>query len=208
VKALHLVALLSSVGLIAIACGGSSPSSIDDTSGGASDAGAGGANADGNVGSGSGDGGGTTNDGGGGGTGSDGGPTTGSDGGGPTKDAGGGADSGLLCPDEGGKYTIALEGQGCGNLSASSSECITQPSCNAFIAPLSGGGQGLGTNSPVSLGLDGSFTMGSIKEGNLDRTGCAGKWDPVKSVLVIDCGGTGTAQSCVVTMTRVSTSCK
>jgi hypothetical protein len=82
-----------------------------------------------------------------------------------------------------------------------------QTSCDASISALGGGGAGLGTNSAISLALDGSFSNAAVKEGNSSRSGCTGKWDPVKSELVIDCGGVGTAQSCVVTMTRVATTC-
>jgi hypothetical protein len=106
------------------------------------------------------------------------------------------------CPDEAGAYSIALTGAGCGNLSATASECVMQDVCTITLTTTGGG---LAGTTP--LGTDGSFANGAITEGTGNRTGCTGTWDPGKSTLTVDCGGIGSGQSCIATLTRTASSC-
>jgi hypothetical protein len=46
---------------------------------------------------------------------------------------------------------------------------------------------------------DGSFSGADLQLGTVNRTGCTGTWDAPTSTLVVDCGGVGTSQSCIVT---------
>jgi hypothetical protein len=107
------------------------------------------------------------------------------------------------CPDQHGAYTIALSGQGCGDLSATGPECVTQSACAITFASTGGGLSGTAT-----LGMDGSFTGAAITEGTGNRTGCTGTWNAGTSTLTVDCGGVGTSQSCVATLTRTSLTCQ
>jgi hypothetical protein len=106
------------------------------------------------------------------------------------------------CPDQHGAYSIAISGQGCGDLNASAPECITQSACTITLA--SSGGA---LNGTAALAMDGSFTGAAITEGTGNRTGCVGMWNPGTSVLTVDCGGVGTSQSCRATLTRTSKTC-
>jgi hypothetical protein len=110
------------------------------------------------------------------------------------------------CPDQHGAYSVALTGQGCGDLNASAPQCITQSACTITLASsASTGGNAL--NGSAMLGLDGAFTGAAITEGTVNRTGCVGMWNASTSVLTVDCGGVGTSQSCRATLTRTSKTC-
>jgi hypothetical protein len=106
------------------------------------------------------------------------------------------------CPNQAGAYSIALSGAGCGDLSATAPECITQSACAVTFTASAGGLAGT-----ASLGMDGSFTGAAITEGTGNRTGCTGTWNAGTSTLTLDCGGVGSSQSCVATLTRTSQSC-
>jgi hypothetical protein len=106
------------------------------------------------------------------------------------------------CPDQHGAYSISISGQGCGDLNATGSECVTQNACTITFA--SSGGA---LNGTAMLGMDGSFTGAAITEGTVNRTGCTGTWAAGTSTLTVDCGGIGTSQSCVATLTRTSKTC-
>jgi hypothetical protein len=106
------------------------------------------------------------------------------------------------CPDQHGAYAIAISGQGCGDLAASAPECVTQSACHATF--ISSGGALTGT---ASIAMDGAFSGAAITEGTSNRTGCTGTWDAGTSTLTIDCGGTGSSQSCIATLTRTSMTC-
>ena len=113
-------------------------------------------------------------------------------------------DGGGSCPDLGGSYSLSHTGDGCGDLSTDVIECLQQDNaCRAQIKV--GGGGGTGLEAAVTVGSDGSFDGANVKLGSADRSGCTGTWDQGSSTLTIDCGGTGTSQSCVVTLTRTST---
>jgi hypothetical protein len=55
---------------------------------------------------------------------------------------------------------------------------------------------------------DGSFDGAALTEGTVDRTGCTGTWDATTSTMTVDCGGTGSSQSCVVALTQTGTKCQ
>jgi hypothetical protein len=206
VKPLRIASLVASLTVVAVACGGSSGSSIDDTNGTqGSDAGGSGSGSDGSVngpGTDGGNGGGNGKD-----AGNGGGNTNDAGGTGGGKEGGGGGDSGGACPDEAGRYTMTIAGAGCGNLSTNNDECVTQSACTINAFALGMGGNGLEASN-ITIDMLGAFSMAPVKEGNAARGGCVGTWDDAKSTLTIDCGGTGSTQSCIVTLTRSSTSCK
>jgi hypothetical protein len=65
--------------------------------------------------------------------------------------------------------------------------------------------KGLSGSTPIQN--DGAFSNAAINEGSAPRTGCTGAWNGGTSTLVIDCGGTGTGQSCEATLTRMVAAC-
>ena len=133
----------------------------------------------------------------------------GGDGGGGGGGDGGSRDGAIVrgdggsCPDIGGSFSLSHSGDGCGDLSTDVIECVQVD--NQCGAQLKASGSGGGVEGTVFLGADGSFSDGNLKLGSTDRRGCTGTWDSGTSTLTIDCGGTGTSQSCVVTLTRTST---
>jgi hypothetical protein len=199
----HLAVLAACTVLAAFnGCSGSNP---------AIDGGSGGGNGGGLSTGGGGNGGGVSTGGGGGAAGggvSTGGGTAGGGAGGGTS-AGGGTGGGGLndagCPDESGSYTIALMGAGCGDTSAGAPECLTQTGCALTLT--SSGAAGSGLNGTVNLDDAGTFSNGAVREGTGNRTGCVGTWAPGTSTLTVDCGGVGTSQSCVTTLSRTSATC-
>jgi hypothetical protein len=110
------------------------------------------------------------------------------------------------CPDQHGAYSIAISGQGCGDLNATAPECITQTACAITFASNAPGGP-TALNGTAMLAMDGSFTGAAITEGTGNRTGCVGAWNASSSTLTVDCGGVGTSQSCRATLTRTSSTC-
>ena len=110
------------------------------------------------------------------------------------------------CPDQHGAYSVAISGQGSGDLNASAPECVTQSACTiTFASSAPAGGNALnGTAMPA---MDGSFTGAAITEGTANRSGCVGMWNASTSTLTIDCGGVGSSQSCRATLTRTSKTC-
>jgi hypothetical protein len=110
------------------------------------------------------------------------------------------------CPDEHGSYTITLTGAGCLNLNANAPQCITQNMCTITLVSTTTTGPA-GLNGTAMLGMDGSFSNGAIREGTANRTGCTGTWDAATSTLTVDCGGMGTTQSCIATLTQTSKTC-
>jgi hypothetical protein len=110
------------------------------------------------------------------------------------------------CPDQHGAYSIVLSGQGCGDLNASAPQCVTQNACTITFAS-SSPAAGNALNGTAMPGMDGSFTGAAIMEGTGNRTGCTGTWNESASALAVDCGGSGTSQSCIATLTRTSKTC-
>jgi hypothetical protein len=107
------------------------------------------------------------------------------------------------CPTEKGAYSLTLSGQGCGSTSTNVQECINQTGCTITI--VSSGPQVKGVDGTTPIQGDGSFTNASMNEGHTARTGCTGTWN--NGVLVVDCGGVNTSQSCIATLTQTSPMC-
>src|SRR5579883_2515404 len=81
-------------------------------------------------------------------------------------------EAGPQCPDERGKYTLIASGAGCGDLSMSAPQCITQSACIITFLSASAGGAGRALNGAANLAGDGSFMDATIREGTIQRTGC------------------------------------
>jgi hypothetical protein len=115
------------------------------------------------------------------------------------------AESGTACPTVAGSYTIVASGLGCTGVNASAPECIVQSGCD--ITFNSKGTAGNAINGTATLAADGSFTDATLTEGTSMRSGCVGTWSASLARVVVDCGGTGTAQSCRLTLTRKALVC-
>jgi hypothetical protein len=72
---------------------------------------------------------------------------------------------------------------------------------------VSSGSGGTAVNGVIDLQNDGSFSGAALQFGSVQRTGCVGQWDAGMQTLTLDCGGMGSSQSCIVTMTRTGSSC-
>ncbi len=121
-------------------------------------------------------------------------------------DIGNPAADGSACPIESGQYSLQLSGIGCGDTSATVTECIQQNQCAIQIDFNGGSGKGLKGQTPIAS--DGSFTNASIEEGSTTRTGCTATWNQQTHTLVVECGGTSASQSCIATLVRTSETCK
>jgi hypothetical protein len=116
--------------------------------------------------------------------------------------SGGGA-----CPDELGAYTVMVTGAGCSDLTAGAPQCIKAGSSPCQVQLVSQGSAGAALNGTVDLDMAGSFANGAITEGTVRRTGCTGTWNSATSQLTVDCGGVGSSQSCIATLTRTGNTC-
>lgn len=121
-------------------------------------------------------------------------------------DSGSGGDAAVSCLDETGKYSITSSGSGCGALTTAVPICINQiKACTVSITTDSSGANVV--SGQIDINADGSMTNATVQEAASTRTGCVGAWDAASSTLTIDCGGTGTSQSCRVTLVRTAASC-
>jgi len=122
----------------------------------------------------------------------------------------GGSAGGANCPDVFGTYgTITTLGAGCGDINASAPQCIkgTTSACALhFTSVVPGGGPGA-VNGGANLKSDGTFEGASIILGSVQRSGCIGSWSESSSTMEVTCGGTGSSQSCTVSLVRTSTTC-
>ncbi len=129
---------------------------------------------------------------------------------GPTTGDGGSQDGNMVaaCPDLSGAYTggIVASGQGCGNLNVDANECIQQMGCHIVFLSTSLTGTPAVTGE-AQIDNVGAFMGAGLVLGTNMRTGCTGQWDAQTQTLTVDCGGTGSAQSCTVTMTRKQARC-
>jgi hypothetical protein len=66
---------------------------------------------------------------------------------------------------------------------------------------------GKGVDGIVSIDMNGGFSSQNVKLGSTQRTGCSATWNGQAGTFTIDCGGTGSGQSCVVTLTRTGKTC-
>jgi hypothetical protein len=112
-----------------------------------------------------------------------------------------------VCPDELGAYAVTIAGAGCGNLAPGAQQCIEAGASACQVLFISQGNAGSGLNGSVALDMGGNFANGAVVEGNAERTGCTGTWNPMTSQLTVDCGGMGTSGSCVATLTRTGNIC-
>src|SRR5215831_13931352 len=107
------------------------------------------------------------------------------------------------CPDVFGAYSMVMTtGAGCGDLNTSAPQCIagTNQACFAhFMSVVSGGGAGA-VNGGAMLQMDGSFNNANLIFGSVQRSGCIGSWNETTQTMTANCGGTGSSQSCTVTM--------
>jgi hypothetical protein len=115
-----------------------------------------------------------------------------------------------VCPNVRGAYSIAVvDGQGCGDLNPSAPQCIRQGALGVcditFVSRAPSGVPAI--NGDPALQSNGSFAGGALTEGTVNRTGCTGSWNAPTSTMTVDCGGTGSSQSCVVAMQRVADTC-
>jgi hypothetical protein len=100
-----------------------------------------------------------------------------------------------------------ITGAGCGDLVPGASQCIKQGAGMCQVSLVSQGAAGSALNGSVSLDMSGDFANGNIKEGTVQRSGCTGTWNAAASQLTVDCGGLGSSQSCVATLTRTGNAC-
>jgi hypothetical protein len=112
------------------------------------------------------------------------------------------------CPNELGAYTVTVAGLGCGDLVPTAPQCIQAGPTPCEVLLVSQGTAGEALNGDVDLDMNGNFTSGAVKEGSVQRTGCTGTWNAATSQLIVDCGGTGSSQSCIATLTRTGTTCQ
>jgi hypothetical protein len=124
-----------------------------------------------------------------------------------TSDASDGAPP--ACPLVAGAYSVTiLDGSGCGaTLNANARQCILQAGCAVTFSSTATGNAKVALNGAASLQSDGSFTGAAITEGTLARTGCTGSWDSGTSTMTVDCGLTGSSQSCVLAVQRTGSVC-
>jgi hypothetical protein len=115
------------------------------------------------------------------------------------------------CPDVRGAYAIVVvEGLGCGDLNSTAPQCIRQgqpAACGIAFRSTTSGGAMPAVDGNASLENNGTFADASLTEGSVDRSGCTGSWNPATSTLTVDCGGSGSAQSCVLALKRTGAVC-
>lgn len=121
------------------------------------------------------------------------------------------------CPNTLGGYSfLTATGLGCGDIDITAKQCIqfggNVGSSNACFIRFHSEQPtpGRAVNGPatgVDLQSDGTFTNADLKEGTVNRTGCIGSFNSATQTMTVTCGGTGTSQSCVVTMVRSSLTC-
>jgi hypothetical protein len=112
------------------------------------------------------------------------------------------------CPNVLGQYSVSIMGQGCSDLNPSAPQCIkgTSTACTAHFVSVPATGPGA-VNGAAMLMMDGSFSGAMLLFGTQQRSGCVGTWDAATSTMTADCGGMGSSQSCIVTLTRTSLIC-
>jgi hypothetical protein len=112
------------------------------------------------------------------------------------------------CPDVTGAFSVSMSGAGCGNLNTGAPQCIAPSGTDCVVdfvsTPTTGNAA---VNGQATIQMDGSFTNAALMFGTAQRTGCVGSWNAATSTLTADCGGVGSTQSCIVTLTRTGASC-
>jgi hypothetical protein len=115
------------------------------------------------------------------------------------------ADSGAPCPTVAGSYTIVVSGLGCTGANPSAPECITQSGCDIKFTSSATAGNAI--NGTATMDPNGSFMDAALTEGTAMRSGCSGNWSPSLSTMTVDCGGSGSSQSCRLVLTREALVC-
>lgn len=203
-------------GMIIVACGGSSSTIADLADSGGAD----GATSDGAAGGDSGD---TTDTGGG----TDGNSTDGNTPAEGGRDAAFLGDSALTldgndgggCPNTLGGYApLVATGMGCGDFNSLAKQCIlpapggSASGANACLVRFNSEQPATipAVNGPqlgVDIKPDGTFANAALRLGTASRTGCIGSFDESAQTMTVTCGGTGTSQSCTITLVRSSVTC-
>jgi hypothetical protein len=112
------------------------------------------------------------------------------------------------CPNVAGAYAVVLvDAVGCGDLSLMASQCIQQDTQGCAITFVSQGSSNTAAINGNATLQGRSFTGAQLKEGTVDRSGCSGIWDATTATLTVDCGGVGSAQSCVASLRRTGARC-
>lgn len=113
----------------------------------------------------------------------------------------------LSCPSVAGSYTITLtQAAGCGNLGITATQCIrSNGGCSYEFRSNATSGGASGIDGSFTLNSAGTFDGASLSEGSGNRSGCTGSWSASTMTMTVDCGGSGTSQSCVATLVRTST---
>jgi hypothetical protein len=129
--------------------------------------------------------------------------------GGATSSSASGTGGATGCPNIVGAYSVTEDGAGCTGLDIAASECIKPGNATCEVQLVSRATTGnRGVDGTVTLDVNGDFTNGAVSFGTTARTGCTGTWQPGSPPrLVVDCGGTGTAQSCTATLIRLPSAC-
>lgn len=212
-SAIRLFMPAIAIGVVIAACGGSGSTVADSPDSG----GGGGTDSGGTEGDAAGNADGTTSD-------------TGSGTDGSTAD--GGSDSSFLgdsaltldgndgggCPNVLGGYSpLVATGMGCGDFNSLAKQCVlpgsgSAGSANACLVRFNSEQPATipAVNGPiggVDIKTDGTFDMAALKLGTINRTGCVGSFNESTQTMTVTCGGTGTSQSCTITMVRSSVTC-
>ncbi len=108
------------------------------------------------------------------------------------------------CPNITGSFAMDEGGSDCQDFNKGAKQCIRAVpgvSCSVkFVSALPVGS--LGVNGNADVQPDGTFKNATLTLGSKVRTGCTGIWTEASGILVVNCGGFGTTQSCTVTMNR------
>jgi hypothetical protein len=121
----------------------------------------------------------------------------------PSKDA-----ATPACPNVAGSYAVVLvDATGCGDLSITAPQCIQQDPLGCAVTFVSQGSSNTAAINGDATLQGRSFTGAQLKEGTVDRSGCSGIWDATTATLTVDCGGTGSVQSCIASLRRTGARC-
>ncbi len=110
------------------------------------------------------------------------------------------------CPPLGGTYSMIATGLGCDGVADTAGECIKMGNapCEFSIDT-----NGAGVAGSIDVDSTGGFTNATLKLNGTTRTGCMGSvtQGAAMKTIVVDCGGTGTSQSCHIVLTRTADGC-
>ena len=123
------------------------------------------------------------------------------------------------CPNTLGGYApLVATGMGCGDFNSLAKQCVLPApgsgasGANACLVRFNSeqpmtipavNGPQLG----VDIKSDGTFDNAALRLGTMSRTGCIGSFNEGTQTMTVTCGGTGTSQSCTITLVRSSLTC-